>query len=98
MVIARHGHQRGGGERNAHGLTLTSVDPAVPERAPDNALGGHARAAMCARAIAERERGDNEIAFADTTHLRADLLHDADELVADRAELVVRFPTVVPEV
>jgi hypothetical protein len=38
-----------------------------------------------ARPVAKGERGDDEIALGDVVHLVADVLDDADELVADRA-------------
>jgi adenylylsulfate kinase-like enzyme len=51
-----------------------------------------------ARTVAELESGDNDVALGDAAHLRSDLLNDANQLVADRAERVRRLAAVVPEV
>ena len=51
-----------------------------------------------AGAVAERERRDDEVARLDGRHLGADVLDDADELVADRAGRERRVAAVVPEV
>ena len=53
---------------------------------------------MRAGAVAVRERGDDEVALRDAAHLCPDLLHHADELVADRAQRVGGLPAVVPKV
>jgi hypothetical protein len=51
-----------------------------------------------ARPVAERERGDDEVALPDVTDVGAHVLDDADELVADRAGLERRVAAVVPQV
>ena len=88
----------GAGERDAHRFPLPSVDPVVSERASGHALRRHSSAAMRAHAVAVRERGDDEVTLGDAAHLRPDLLHHADELVADRPQLVGGLPAVVPQV
>jgi hypothetical protein len=77
---------------------LASVDPVVSEGAPGDTLRRDSGAAVRARAIAVCERGDDEIALGDVSHLCAGLFHHADELVADRAHRVRRFPAVIPEI
>src|SRR5437764_935847 len=56
------------------------------------------RAAVRARAVAIDEGRDDEIALRNAPHLATDLFHHADELVADRAEIVGRLAAVVPEI
>ena len=55
-------------------------------------------AAVRAGAVAERERCDDEVAALDVRDVGADVLHDADELVADWARLERRVAAVLPEV
>ena len=55
-------------------------------------------AAVRAGAVAERERRDHEVAPGDVPDVGADVLDDADELMADRARLERRVAAVVPEV
>jgi len=47
---------------------------------------------VSARAVAVLERRDDEVALGDAVHLCPDLLHHADELVADEAANAVRTP------
>ena len=54
--------------------------------------------AVRARAVAEGERRDHEVARCEVGDVGADVLDDADELVADRAGLERRVAAVVPEV
>ena len=87
------------GERDADGLALAAVDPVVAERAAvERSSTSSRRGTVRARAVAVGERGDDEVALGEAVHVDADLLHDADELVPDRAELVRRLAAVVPEV
>ena len=53
---------------------------------------------MRARHVAVHERGDHEVARGDADNVGTGVLDDADELVADRPDRVVRVPPVVPEV
>jgi len=76
------------GERDAHRLPLASVNPLVAERASGHALRRHSRTAVRACAVAVRERRNDEITNAEVPHRRPNLLHDPDELVADRAQRV----------
>jgi hypothetical protein len=94
---AGHGDQRAVGERDAHRLALPAVavgreEPARRARTRDPV------AAVRARAVAERERRDHEIALRNVAHLRADVLDHADELVPDRPRRERRLTAVVPQV
>jgi hypothetical protein len=51
-----------------------------------------------ARLVAERERGDHELALSDVADVGAHGLDDPDELMADRAGLERRVAAVVPQV
>jgi len=83
---------------DAHGLALSAVNLAVPESPTVDALGGDASATVRAGAIAVGKRGDHEIAPGDAPDLGANLLDDADKLVADGTLRVRGLATVVPEV
>jgi hypothetical protein len=75
--------ERGVREGHAHGLALTSVDDSIPERTACGAVRRPAGKAVRARAVAERERRDDEVAHGDAVDLLPDLLNHADELMAD---------------
>jgi len=53
---------------------------------------------MDARSIAVGERGDHEIARTDATHLWADLLDHANELVTDWTKCMGGLAPLIPEV
>ena len=86
------------GEGHAHSLPLPSVNSVGPKRAPRDAVRRPSCAAVRARAVAELERGDDELALGDAAHLCPDLFHDSDELVADWAQRMRGLAAVVPEV
>ena len=89
--------ERAVGERDADRLALAAVAVGRVEAAGD-AGGRDAVPAVRARAVAEGERRDDEVALADVRDVGADVLDDADELVADRPGLERRVAAVVPEV
>ena len=96
--------ERAVGQRDADALALAAVGEAAEAvvAAPPSAAearGADAVAAVHARAVAHVERGDHEVAGLDVSHVGADLLDDADELVADAVRLVGRRDASVrPEV
>src|SRR2546421_1550355 len=98
MLGAGHRDEGGAGDGHTDSLPLASVGFAVPKRTPGDALRCDPRAAVRARAVAVLERGDHKISDGDAGHVGADALHDADELMTDRAHRVRRLPSVVPEV
>src|SRR5512132_1559488 len=100
VLVPRIGNpnQRGARERHTNRLTLTTIDPVVAERAARDALGRDARTTVRAHPVAERERGDNQVALAQVVHVGTRLLHHPDELVPDRADRVRRVAAVIPEV
>src|SRR2546430_31128 len=76
--------------------TMMSV---APNHAAVDAARGPTGAAVHARAVAVVERSDDEVPPCDAVHLRPDLLHHTNELVADRRALrVVGLATVIPEI
>jgi hypothetical protein len=94
---AGHRDERAVGEGDAHRLTLAAVAVGPVEAAGD-ARGRDAVATVRAGAVAERERRDHEVAALHFRDVGADVLDDADELVADRARLERRVAAVVPQV
>ena len=70
----------------------------LPKDPPADAVGCHPDPAVRARHVAVHERGHHEVARGDAVDLGADVLDDADELVADRPDRVGRLAPVVPEV
>src|SRR5436190_24255039 len=88
MIGARDLHQGASREGDAHSLALAAVDSVVPNPATGGAIRRPSRATVRARAIAVRERGDDEVAHTDAAYLCPDLLYDPDELVADLAQRV----------
>ena len=98
VARARDGHEGAAGERDADRFALAAVDLAVAEGPAGGAGDGRAVLAVGAAAVAVDERGDDEVAAADALDVGADVLDDADELVADRADGVVGLAAVVPEV
>jgi transcriptional regulator with XRE-family HTH domain len=91
-------HERAAGERDADRLSLAAVDLAVAERTAGDAGDGRPVLAVRAGAVAVDERSDHEIALGDAVHVGADVLDDADQLVADGPGGVGRLAAVVPEV
>src|SRR5881227_1578364 len=98
MIGARDLDQGASREGDAHSLALAAVDSVVPKPATGGAIRRPSRATVRARAIAVRERGDDEVAHTDAAYLCPDLLYDPDELVADWAQRVGGLTAVVPEV
>jgi hypothetical protein len=97
MPGARDRDQRRAGQRHADRLALAAVAIAR-EHAAVHARRRHVVPAVRARAIAVDVRRDDEIARGDAGHVGADVLDDADELVADRPRLERRVAAVEPEV
>ena len=86
MARTRDLDQRGVGERRAYRLALTAVDAVVAKRPAVHAVGRPASGAVGTRPIAERERGDDQVAGREGAHILPNLVDDADELVTDRPE------------
>src|SRR2546430_4850841 len=86
MIGARDLDQGASREGDAHSLALAAVDSVVPKPATGGAIRRPSRATVRARAVAVRERGDDEVAHTDAAYLCPDLLYYPDELVADWAQ------------
>ena len=73
-----------------HRLALAAVDAVPGPQSAVPAGGLQALGAEVARVVRPYERGHHEIAGGDAGHLRADVLHDAEELMAHAAALLGR--------
>ena len=93
----RDRNERTVGQRDADRLALAAVAVGGVE-ATRLAGGRDAVPAVRAGPVAVCERGDDEVTRLDVPHVAADVLDDADELVADRAGLELGVAAVVPEV
>jgi len=97
VTRARHGHERGAGQRHADCLALSAV--AVAREHPAVQAGGRdAVLTVGAGAVAEHVRRDDEVTLGDSGHLAVHVFDHANELVADRAGLERRVAAVEPEV
>src|SRR5438552_2638498 len=85
-------------EGNVHSFPLASVDSVGSKRGARNAVRRPSRTAVRARAVAELEGGNNEVALGDAVYVCSDLLDDANEFVANGAPRMRRLTAVVPEV
>lgn len=74
------------GEWHPHRFALATVDLAVTEDAAGDAGDVRPVLAMGAGPVAVDERCDDQVAVGDPVYVGADILDDADELVADRAD------------
>ena len=90
-----HLHEGAVGLRHAHRLGLAAADPVAGPEPAVTARGLQALAAEVAGAVRPGERGDHEVAGRERRHVRADLLDDADELVAHRGSAGRRRQVVV---
>jgi hypothetical protein len=88
--MARPGdlHERCVAERDADGFSLSTIHPVVAVTAAMDAVRRPSGAAQDARPVAVGEGRDDEIAGLQVADIRADVVHDADEFVADRAQVV----------
>src|SRR5271165_1902841 len=93
-----HRDEAAAGERDAYRFALAAVGVAVAERPARDAMRRDPGEAVGTRHVAVHERGDHQVAPGDAVDLGADVLDDADELVADRADRVWGFAPVVPQV
>jgi hypothetical protein len=95
----RQPHECAVGLRHPHGLTLAAVDAGLAPVAAVQARGLQALLAELAGVVGVLERRDDEVALAHARDVRAGLLDDAEELVADRPALLLRRHAAVrPEV
>ena len=90
-----HLDERAVGQRHAHRLGLAAADAVACPEAAVPARGLQALAAEVAGAVRPGERCDDEVAGRQGRDLGADLLDDADELVAHRASAGGRRQVVV---
>ena len=86
VVLADRQHdERAVGERDAHRLALAAVDAVAAPEAAVEARGLQSLLAEVAGAVGVGERRDDDVARLHGADVGADLLDDADELVAHRA-------------
>src|SRR2546426_10592971 len=98
MTSARDLDEGGARQGDPYRLALTAIDALVAKRCAGRALRRDSRAAVRACPVAIDEGRDDEVALRNASHFRTDLVHHADEFVADCAEIVGRLAAAVPEV
>jgi len=84
-------HEAAAGERDAYRFALTAVGFTVAERSTRDAMRRDPGEAVGTRHVAVHERRYHQVAFGDAVDVGADVLDDADELVADRPDGVRRL-------
>ena len=91
VLAGRERVERAVGVGDAHGLGLGCARAVAVEEAAVHAGGMQALAAEGAGAVRERERHHDEVAWLDVSDLGADVLDDADRLMAHRPPGLARL-------
>ena len=81
-------HERRVGKRDADSLALATVHPVIAIAATVEAIRLPTGTAQDACPITPGERGNDQVTTPQVADIRADVLDDADELVADRSGIV----------